>query len=299
MSPFPQVWDATMISSFRSCPQRFWLAYVENWKLKEDSHHIMAGKAFAEGLEAARLAFYGEGKDEESALEAGIEALFRSYGDYTPPEGSAKTPERVAGALEYYFSVWPLGKDHARPAVIGGKLGIEFSFAEPLPVLHPTTGEPLMYCGRADQICEFSGGLFIEDDKTTSQLGPSWSRQWDLRSQFTGYCWAGRNTGMDIQGVIVRGVSILKTKYESAEVITYRPQWQVERWLNQVVRDLERAIDCWNRGYWDYSLDHACNEYGGCVYRRACLLQDPQPILQLYFERRQWNPLTREEIKLD
>jgi len=297
--PFPAVWDSSMLATFRSCPQKFALEYLQNWKPRVESHHLRAGSAFAKGLEAARRAFYEEKCSAEVSLGRGIGALFLHYGDFQPPDDSAKTAARMAGALEFYFTKWPLGDDPAVPATLGGRLGIEFSFATPLPINHPETGEPLMYCGRADQICDFAGGRYVEDDKTASQLGASWSRQWDLRSQFTGYCWAARVAGIPVQGVLIRGVSILKTKYDCAEAVSYRPEWQVDRWLGQVERDLQRAIACWKGGYWDWSLDHACTEYGGCMYRQICLMQDPTPFLELNFERRYWNPLTREETLLE
>ena len=66
--------------------------------------------------------------------------------------------------------------------------------------------------GRALRFGQMGEGLYIEDDKTTSQLGSSWGAQWDMRSQFTGYAWAARQSGLPIAGIIVRGISILKTK---------------------------------------------------------------------------------------
>lgn len=298
--PFPAVWDASMLSSLRSCPQKFALQYLTHWKPKNESIHLHAGAAFAKGLEVVRESFYAQGLSPEASVEAGLGALLKAYGTFECPPDSAKSAERMAGALEFYFDRWRLGFDPATPARFGSKLGIEFSFAQPLPVLHPETAEPLMYCGRADQICDFAGGVFIEDDKTASQLGASWARQWDLRSQFSGYAWAARSAGLRVDGVLVRGISILKTKYDCAEAVSYRPEWQVERWLAQTVRDIERARRCWEEGYWDWSLDHACTEYGGCIFRQVCLLQDPLPVLELNFEKKRWDPLTRtEEVLVD
>lgn len=300
---FPKLWDASMVSTLRSCPHKFNLTYLNHWKPKVESHHLHAGAAFARGLEVARRSYYEhsnlETADPQKSVEKGVGALLAAYGDFSPPDDSPKTAARMAGALEFYFSKWPLGADPAVPARLGDRLGIEFSFATPLPINHPETGEPLIYCGRADQVCDFAGGTYIEDDKTASQLGASWSRQWDLRSQFTGYCWAARSAGRRVDGVLVRGVSILKTKYDCAEAITYRPDWQVDRWLEQTCRDISRAIKAWQEGYWDLSLDHACTEYGGCSMRQLCLIQDPQPFLELNFEQRVWNPLTREETLLN
>ena len=298
--PFPQVWDASMLNAFRSCPHKWMREYGEHWKPKSSNVHLQAGAAFAKGLEDAREAFYVSNLSAEESIQKGLKSLMASYGDFIPPEGSAKSLDRMLGALEFYFDRYPLGSDPAVPSIIGGKRGIEFSFAEPLPLTHPISREPLIWCGRADQIVDYAGGVFISDDKTTSQLGSSWARQWDLRSQFSGYCWAAKQSGIKVQGVLVRGISILKTKYDTAEAITYRPEWFLERWLLQTTRDISRAMEMWlhGNGYFDYSLDEACTAYGGCMFRQVCLSQDPQPFLDVGFERRYWNPLTRIETPL-
>lgn len=295
---FPLLWDSSMLACLRSCRQKFFREYVQHWKPRGLSIHLHAGKCFASGLEAARRAYWQHSLPPAAALRAGLDKLSEEWGDYISPPDSAKSLHRMLGALEHYFTVYPFEMDPAVPAKIGDRLGIEFSFAHPLPVLHPVSGEPLIYCGRADQIVEYAGGLYVSDDKTASQLGGSWSQQWDLRSQFTGYCWAAKAGGINVAGVLVRGISILKTKYGDAEAITYRPDWQIRRWLDQTTRDIKGAITAWREGYWDWSLDHACTEYGGCSFKQICTVEEPQGFLELNFQRKQWNPLTREETEL-
>jgi len=300
MLPFPAVVDSTMLATFRSCPRKFQLSQLEHWKPRSESIHLVAGAAFAAGLEAARLAFWGEQTTPDAALAAGARALIAAYGDFNPPEGSTKTLDRMLGALDYYFTSFGWDNDTAKPARIGSRLGVEFSFAEPLPVSHPETGAPIIYSGRADAIVEYAGGLYILDDKTTSSLGASWLKQWGLRSQFTGYVWAAKNVGIDPRGVLVRGVSILKTKYDHAQVPTQRASWEIDRWLDQVIRDLHRMIASWRSGDWDYNLDHACTEYGGCAFAETvCKSNEPDRWLPVGFSRRAWNPLTRTETLLD
>ena len=58
---FPQAVDSTMLATFRSCPQKFFRQYVEHWKPKAESVHLVAGGAFAAGIEEARRAFYEQG----------------------------------------------------------------------------------------------------------------------------------------------------------------------------------------------------------------------------------------------
>ena len=320
---FPHTIDSTMLAAFRSCPQKMFRQYVQHWKPQTESVHLIAGGAFAKGLEVARQAYFegiattceadyssGDRKniwhqapcergDSQEAVALGVGALIAAYGDYNPPADSAKSMERMAGALEFYFDRYPLGDDGMQPIQLpGGQTGIEFSFASPLDIAHPVSGDPILYTGRADMISHFADGIFIVDDKTTSSLGASWANQWDLRSQFTGYCWSAQQAGIPAAGCIVRGVSILKTKYDTQQVLTYRSEYEINRWHQQVHKDIERMIRCWREGWWDYSLDGACTEYGGCSLVRVCKSPDPETWLPMYFEQRVWDPLARRELSV-
>jgi hypothetical protein len=297
--PFPEVIDDTILSTFRACPQKAFRTYVEHWKPQSESVHLIAGAAFARGVEVARLAFYRDGESSDNAEGLGAAALMEAYGDFEPPPDSSKSLERMLGALEFYFANYPLGADGAEPIrLAGGGLGIEFNFSEPLPISHPVTGNPLLFAGRADMIAHFADGVYLFDEKTASSLGASWGRQWELRSQFTGYAWAGRENGFDIKGCIVRGISILKTKYDTQQAITYRPAWEVERWFDQTCRDLERMLKCWEEGWWDFNIGHSCADYGGCPLTQVCKSPSPEDWLPVYFEKRRWDPLARKEYKV-
>lgn len=328
---FPHTIDSTILAAFRSCPQKAFLSYISHWKPKEDSVHLIAGSAFAKGIEVARKCFFEgvhvvptvsnnfdadlsqyvrkvewtetEGHplgDSETAQGLGLQALIAVYGDFECPPDSAKSLERTAGALEFYYANYPFGMDGTNPVTFpGGRRGIEFSFAEPLPFNHPVTGNPILYTGRADMVADFAGGTYVFDEKTASQLGASWSRQWELRSQFTGYVWAAQRSGLAVQGAVVRGVSILKTKYDTQQAVTYRSPYEIDRWLSQVKRDLKRMQQCWEDDWWDFDLDHACAEYGGCGFQRVCKSSDPQTWLPMYFERKVWDPLARRQMSVE
>lgn len=299
MTTFPEVLDSTIIASFKRCERLCELEFFHDWKSKEPSVHLHAGAAFAKGVEVGREEFYVKGKSAEEAVALAVGALLHSYGDFQCPEDSAKSATRMAGALEYYFNQYPLGEDNCIPIELpGGKRGIEFSFAHPLPINHPETGQPLLYCGRMDALCSYAGGIFIVDEKTSTALGSSWSRQWDLRSQFTGYAWGCKQAGIRVDGALIRGVSILKTKYETQQVISYRPEWQIERWFSELQITIQRMINAWSTGHFQHDLDHACAEFGGCRFRQVCMSQDEQPWLEQYFERRHWDPILRVETKL-
>ena len=295
---FPEVFDSSMMGTLKACPQLFKKIYIDQWKTKGLSIHLHAGASFARGVEVARTRFYVSGDSAEDAVAWGLGALLEAYGDFDAQD-EAKDLVRMAGALVYYFDMYPLNHETAYPILLpGGRRAIEFNFAHPLPIRHPITGQPILYCGRMDAILSFAGDVFIFDEKTTSYLGATWSQKWDLRAQFTGYCWGCREAGMRVAGAVVRGVSILKTKYETQEAICYRPEWQVDRWYGELLEWIAEAIRWWETGRFKYNLDESCTSYGGCGFAIACKSQDETPWLETYFERRHWDPITRLETKL-
>lgn len=298
-----------MLSVFKSCPYKFKLMYIDNWAGKEPSVHLHAGAAFAKGIEVARSSYYIKHNSPEDAVAHGLEALLRAYGDFSCPPDSAKSAERMAGALEYYFTNYPLEHDTAVPITLPGSgRGIEFSFAHPLPITHPDSGDPLIYAGRMDAICDFSGGVFVVDEKTTSSLGSTWARQWGLRSQFTGYAWGCQQAGIAVDGVLVRGIAILKTKYDTQQALSYRPKWLVDRWYEETIELIEHMVDKYNRlmnpagvrtrdSSFTHNYGDTCADFGGCGFMKVCESESELPHLETTFEKRIWDPILRIEHK--
>lgn len=289
MNNFPPVIDSTMLSAYRSCPTSFKLGYIDHWKLQGDSIHLIAGGAFAKGIEMARKSFYIDGLSQTDSEADGLAALITAYG--VAETTTAKTLDRMCGALEFYYENYPLSTDVARVAKLGPTHAVEFSFGTPLSILHPVSGQPLIFAGKADTVVDYAGGLYVMDEKTTTQLGSSWAKQWDLRGQFTAYAWGLRQLGFEAAGAIVRGVSILKTKYETQEAIVSQPGWKIDRWEKELYRTVRMMITDWEAGDWAYNLGSSCNDYGGCPYKMCCMSSDPKPWLETYYEKREWHPL--------
>jgi PD-(D/E)XK nuclease superfamily len=300
---FPEVLDSSMLAEFKACPAKFYLSYIQEWKSKSVNTHLHAGGAFARGLEVARRGFYEQDLPAEDCEALGVQSLLQFYGDHQPPNyGSAanKTALRMAGALEFYFSRYPLNHQTAYPILMpGGKRGIEFSFAHNLPILHPETGQPLQYCGRADGIFQFAGGTYIFDEKTASQLGATWAKQWKLRAQFSGYAWAARESGIKVDGVVVRGVSILKGGYDILEDISFRTEYMIGSWYSELLDWIDQMLHCYKTNRWRHTYDHACSDFGGCQFQDICDMEDQVPWLERGFERKHWDPITRKETPLE
>ena len=213
--------------------------------------------------------------------------------------------------------------DHVQPFMTPKGPAVEFNFVLPIPnTKHPRTGQPVLYAGRFDLLGHMRGQttLFVVDEKTASQLGPTWGNQWVIRAQFTGYVWGARSFRHPIAGAVVRGISILKEKYGNAEAIVYRQDWQINSWLENLRRDVEQMIIQWreleehglegcgttlddtgriveahlpNMVPFTQSLDQACSAYGGCPYLRLCDSPNPESFIPIYYRKHVWDPTER------
>lgn len=292
--PFPEFLDNSAISSFKKCPKDWEYSYLRGLTRTGGNIHLHAGGAFAAGLEAARKAFYDEGLTEDEAILSGLKALTLFWGDFEEPEGTRKTYPVMLLALIEYFIQYPLPSDIIRPyKPLGAKSSaIEFTFSLPIPeVLHPVTRQPLLYSGRFDMLAERDGSLFVEDDKTASQLGTQWLRNWLLDAQFTGYCWAAGTYGYPVAGAVIRGVSILSGGFGHAQSIVYRPQWQIDRWYESTIHTIKMMIAYWEQNFFPLALDkHSCNSYGGCGNHQLCESPNPESWIAINYEKRHWNP---------
>lgn len=301
-------------------------AYVQDLSPVGDSVHLHAGAAYADGLEAARRAFFERGKPAPEAVEIGAAKAADVYGDFQPPQRSNKTRAAVADAIRYHFSKWPLGHDTYRPH------RMEWRFQVEIPGFrHPDDGGPIYYVGRPDTFGDIGEVMTIHDDKTATSLGAQWAKQWDLDSQFTGYWWAGQQLGVLPRGganpVLIRGLSFLTPKFDEvpaepgepgaepvpvrgnkekwvrrvynregsfghAQALVYRPQWMIDRWFKQMTRDLNRMIHAYLNDEWDYALHKsACAAYGGCSYHDLCMSERPEEWIPLNYVKRKWDPL--------
>lgn len=321
---FPDVIDSTILACADSCWQRFFHEYILCLSSSVISPDLHAGGAFARGIEVARRAYWFEKLSPPDAIFAGFKAFMLQWGaEFEPAPKRDGTPHpkdfvNTAGAYFDYFRQYSLDSDPIQPYIMSGnRPAIEFSFAIPLPIKHPITGNPLLYGGRMDMIGYYQSFLAIIDEKTTSQLGMNWERKWPMRGQFKGYAWAAQQHGVPAKAAVIRGIAIQKTQYSHLQAITQIQDWQIAEWhadMLSKVQEMVERFEAWqqqlNRGMdaiphaarpWRKSWADACESYGGCQFLDLCISRDPT-IWYDTFQRRIWNPLNRvpvSEAKVD
>lgn len=294
--PFPKVLDNTQTSTFRSCETKFWWNYCRSLSRFEESIHLISGGAFAKGLEVTRRKFFEENLSFDDALCWGAAALLAEYGPIEPnPKHILKNAWNMVGALEFYFTQWPIDQIMLPERFDDGKWGIEFSFALPIPgVTHPETGEPILYAGRFDMIGihHLLKMRLGEDDKTTTQLGQQWRDQWRLSNQISGYCWGAQQHGIPLRGFNIRGTALrIRESYESEDLPVLRGAREINHFEKNLTTTVKRMINSWNRNYFERVDSYECAKFGGCDYMRLCEAEDPEQWIDGYYVPNTWNPL--------
>lgn len=292
---FPEVISNTARSAWLKCETYFWRYIIQSLRLRALNIHLEAGGAFAKSLCESRRAFYEKKLEASEAENVGLQALYDTYPkeEMDPARSGDKSVEGMVRGYESYMLEHPFHSDFVQPLILpNGRAAVEFSFASPLEVNHPVTGNPILFSGRFDMLGVFNNSLFVVDEKTASQLGEQWKRNWDLDSQFTGYVWGAKQFGHPVVGAVIRGIGLLKTKTTHEEVITYRPPWVIDRWYDETNTIVERMITAWKNKKYLHALDKfQCNSYGGCPMKLLCESPNPDQYIESHYMVRPYDPL--------
>lgn len=300
LATFPEVLDSSILLT-ASCPIKFFYQYCLNLAPVSKSIHLHAGGAFAHAVETVRKEFYLNQKPLDAALYNGWRALINYWGDYedVPTEGSGSYKDfiNVSAALFDYFRNYNPETDYIQPfRKHDGAPAVEFTFSIPLPILHPDTGNPLIYAGRCDMIGEYQGTVCGVDEKTSYSFNSDWSKSFSMRGQFLGYTWAINQFGIPVNMFIVRGIAIQQKSIKHLEAILTYPNWQIERWYKEMLFKVTHLTKCWKEKDFPLNYGNECNAYGGCPMIDLCQSQNPQNWIET-FEIRKWNPLDVGHVK--
>jgi hypothetical protein len=303
--PLPAIIDATMLTSFRDCEVQFFRSHVLKCSPREPRVPLIAGSAFAAGLEAYRRAYYHDGYSKESSFDIAILSTIDDWGDNDPfPQGrhSSRSLDRVLTGIRNYFEVYPPESDLFQPHLRADNNAptFEFNFVVPLdpargfPV-HPSSGEPFMWAGRSDGLGSFRRLPVFSDEKSTESLGATWSDKWLLRNQFLSYAWCYREMGLPYRSALVRGIGLLKTKITHAEALIQYPDHVINLWERNAIFSLDQMVQMWEADQWPARIGNSCTSFGNCQFMDVCLShpQNTNNILSTGYMYRNWDPASQ------
>ena len=305
--------DSSMLTAWRSCRRKHFWSTLSALYPMGTSIHLHAGAAIAAGCEAARKHVFSQPAPSAVPLE---EVLFHAYsafslawGSYVPPQTPrlVKTFENCWHCLSDYLTQYHPGLDAIQPLLrVDGSPAVEYRFAIPLPIDHPT-GEPFLFVGRFDMLGSWNGLVAPVDEKTTSQFGASWADGWSLRGQFLGYVWAVREQGIPCSTMVVRGLKIAKTGPEFQTAVLAFPDHLISTWYRHLLRDVQQIKEAFihlttredadtRDAAYPMNFGDSCQSYGGCAFEPLCSASNPYDFTS-NFNHYVWNPLAPNPIE--
>jgi len=239
-----RVYDASAISTYLSCPQKFYWRYVRNLVPVVEPPALVFGRVMHEAL----LVWY-KTKDIIEAVKV-FEQLPKDIGN------GRRTRERGEVILKEYVKRYFEEPYQIRQMEIKFCVGME---------------EGRMYVGKIDQIVEWEKNIFVKDHKTTSALGLSFYRSFRPSVQIDGYVYACRELCGQCSGAIINGISVADNPKERfGRDISNRTSDEIDKfavmfakWCEQIEISLLKQ---------DFYLNYnSCNNMGRCIYYELCL----------------------------
>lgn len=319
--------DNSFISEFCTCPRKAAYRYLQKRRQVKPRAALFFGGAIHKALETRarhREQFCTHELEEEM-----VNALCKAY-EGVDFESDYRNLNYAINTIQKYNEIYRF--DQLIPILIDSQPAVEIPFALPVGELFLHTdllitdpdrdnGTPyqkfidtinVVLTGKIDRVCEYQGGLYIMDHKTTSIGGPTFFSEFYTSLQFRGYKWAVEQLlGQRIAGVIIDGIVCRPPKVNGEVNYTFDRQviplhdsmiteWQttfmihVQNWFKQIT----------NQRYHNDPIQafplhtgSCMHKYGVCEYFDVCQLpleQRSSMISTPLYEDHSWSPLEEE-----
>ena len=261
------VLDYTTISDFLICRQKYYLRHKLNLVQKKVATALEFGSTWHKTMDA-----FWTGKPYKKVFED-------AYKDVEVAEGDKRTLERGRKVLDDYAKRYE--------AKVFEVIASEVSH-------HKVIGD-VDYYGRMDKIIKWDGSIYVDEHKTTSQLGFTFFNQFALNYQVDGYDWLCEDKYGECAGVLIDAVLIAKTKFNCMRDIatrTKRDRMEFEAELLDIAANIRWAND--NKSY--PKNKSLCQYYGECPYRDACLYHGDKRIIEGRYKKSVWDAAKGKEV---
>ena len=307
--------DNSTLEKFQSCP-RSAENYVIRRRTTPPTEPLVAGGALHQGLEY----LYKHGFSPASVAAA--QEISNQWFVDNPCNISWRTPDLVKTALAKYAAKYE-GNDPFEILVHNGEPFVEKSFEVELGKIELNCELPYskkflthegenvdlivrnLYCvwiGKIDLLVRTVSGIYVLDHKTTSMMGTTFYKQFELGQQPLGYIWAANKIfGEMPKGFIVNSIywrPPLKNQNVGRVEFDRFPfnysEAKVDEWEVDVMSSISDFVGNLTRGHFAGYRMWCVNKYGTCPYHDVCSLDTPEQRAQLLnsslFHNVNWDP---------
>lgn len=285
--------DNTAITCFAECNRRYYYSMVRHYR-RGESAALHYGKVWHAMLEA----HYKTGGSFQEVISAGL----REWGNGHGVDNDHRTFERALNAYHRYVEVVV---PNERP---DDTVGWPDTPLVEMSVNTMWDEVPLPYAGKIDRVIKVGGSYYVEDHKTTSVLGATYFRGYDLSSQMLGYAWLVQQfIGKPIAGARINAYGILKSEDRFERQTVPFSQVRLKEWATKTVprwmAAIIRVTDEWREhllktgeddpSFWVMNHASCSGKYGMCEYASVCSLPEHvrERFLVQNFTYNPWNPL--------
>lgn len=280
--------DNTALADFMTCPRKYYYGMVLHRRLALGvgrSPALIYGTAWHRAME---LHYKTNGQRDMVVL--GIYQAWEDHGK----QDDHRTVERCIIEYDNYVERWGLPSEESSKT-----LGYPTNPLVEVSVNAEWEGCLYPYAGKIDRIFEENGQLYVEDHKTTSQMGDYYFHQFALSNQMMGYAWLGKQiTGRDIAGVRINAHAIYKRESKFARHVLSFSARRLQEWADNYNRWVERVRAAYQTNDFPGNYNACSGKYGMCQFASVCSMppQLRQNVLEEEYVEKVWNPL---EVKED
>lgn len=227
--------------------------------------------------------------------EEAIASQEQFFIDNPPNEGEYRNFDFLRSTMEKYFAEY--NPDPFVVHKVNGKPLVECPFAIPIATIAVNAELPFtdrlltgadsdyplyidsihcIWTGMIDMLIELGGALWVADHKTSSVLGDSYFKSFELSQQFIGYTWAAQQLiGEQVKGCWINAINTAKRGDRSTSKPFFRrpytyPAWQVSEWRTSIVAHLEDLVHRLKTGLFPASTQWCVGKFGTCSYHDVC-----------------------------
>lgn len=319
MHPIPLIDDTLFIDNsslekFTTCPRSAEYYICAKRESAEERTALIFGKIAHKCLEV----FYRNTEKPRDVVKAEMHAVAAmEYAAWQPPEDDFRNYGMMTNLIEDYSDAYPLeeGENVFLPS---GLPAIELPFAVPLGevevnaellVRDGKTGivakrqvgvVKVVWTGRIDRMYRSQGRLYLMDHKTTSMMGPSFFKEFELSSQVYGYVWAASKLltesvyGFTVNAIAVRRPTKTGKSLQFERAIVPLSQPLLTEWVDDTLQIISNFLDMGIVGRFPKHTKWCVGKYGECPYRSICSLPPEHRELMLnsgIYKPVDWSPL--------
>lgn len=255
-----QMFNSSSIADYMGCPKLFELGTVRRLQSKEVNIPMEFGSVFHDVLRE----WYRNGDAEKAAK------LFDALPEIITDD------HRTKGWGQSIFKEYV----ERYKTEVGETLHLEVVFRVEI-------GERI-YSGTMDRIEDWNKQIYVDDHKTTKQLGLSFFEAFRPNPQIDGYCYATREIVGRCHGAIINGISVAKNPKERFQRFpSSRTDREMDQWRETFTDATDGMMRCVEKKHFPRHTSHCHKWFKKCPFWSVCVYGEDEKYIEQNFKVRE------------